>query len=132
MIDQAREGIRAQIAVNRSVIKIARARQTDDGFEGKTEDPSRPYVFHKISCRISHESRGPTPMQSSPSGFTINLSRYILVAHSVDIRMGDIFDWHGQGYEIGPVDPLYFGGQIIGYQAPLKESANAYEITRCG
>ena len=129
MTSQAREGIRAQIAINRSVVKIARARLADDG---KTEDPTRPYIFHKIACRISHESRGPTPMQSSPSGFTINLSRYILVEHSIDIRMGDIFDWNGQGYEIGPVDPLYFGGEIIGYQAPLKESANAYEITRCG
>jgi hypothetical protein len=132
MIAQAREGIMAQIAVNRSVVTIARARLVDDGFDGLVQDPINPITRHKIACRISHEFGVRMGLESAPSGFTTNLSRYILVSHTTDIKMGDIFDWHGKGYEIGPVDPLYYNDMIIGYQAPLKESSNADEITQCG
>ena len=132
MIAQAREGIRAQIALSRSTVTIARSRLVDSGFDSTVEDPFNPVVRHKISCRISHERSGPGMLEPAPGGFTSNLSRYILVSHTTDIAQKDIFSWHGKGYEIGPVDPLYYGDAIIGYQAPLKESANADEIADCG
>lgn len=132
MIAQAREGIRAQIALSKSLVTIARARMVDSGFDGTVEDPLNAVTRHRINCRISHERSGPSMLESSPGGFTSNLSRYILVSHTTDIKAGDVFDWHGKGYEIGPVDPLFCHDAIIGYQAPLKESANADEVTNCG
>ena len=132
MIAQAREGIRAQVALSKSTVTVARSRLVDNGFDGTVEDPLNPVTRHRISCRISHERSGPSMLEGAPGGFTTNLSRYILVSHTTDIKMGDIFDWHGKGYEIGPVDPLYYNDMIIGYQAPLKESANADEISKCG
>ena len=132
MIAQAREGIRSQIALNKSAVVVARARMTDDGFGNLVEDPLNPIERHRITCRISHEQSGPTLLASSPAGFTSNLSRYILVSYTTDIKEGDIFVWHSKGYEIGPVDPLYYNDAIIGYQAPLKESDNANEIADCG
>jgi len=122
-LQQARDGIIAQIAVNRSTVTLKRNELVSDGFGGYVDDPTGSSCeTHKIKCRIPHESKGPMETQSSPAGFTSKLARYIMVDYKTMILEGDTFDWKGKQFEIGPVDPLYYNDEVIGYQAPLKEA----------
>lgn len=122
MIRQSRAGIKAQIRVNPSIITVMRTAMIDNGMGVMIPDPYGTQETSYITCRISHESKGPDETGTSPAGFSTNLGRMILVAHTTEIIAGDRFDWQSKRYEIGPVDPLMFGNAIIGYQAPLKEA----------
>lgn len=122
MIRQARAGIKAQIRVNPSIITVMRTAMIDNGMGVMIPDPYGTQEPSYITCRISHESKGPDETGTSPAGFSTNLGRMILVAHTTEIIAGDRFEWQGKTLEIGAVDPLLFAGKVIAYQAPLKEA----------
>ncbi len=75
-----------------------------------------------IRARISHESRSVPQSGTAPVGLSTNLGRFIIADHRADLAKGDRFSWCGRGWEIGDVDPIIGAGQVIGYQATLKES----------
>jgi hypothetical protein len=123
-IKQARQGIEAQIAINKSTITVMRVAMIDSGMGDGALIPD-PYGNQEpkyFTCRITHESKGPDDLATSPAGFSTNLARMILAPYNTGILQGDKFTWQDKSYEIGPVDPLMFGNAIIGYQAPLKEA----------
>ena len=123
LLKQARDGIRRLINENPETIIIYRKELKDDGFGGLIEDPFGDETPHTIKCRLSHEKKFPGNLYPSPSGFTTNLSRFILVDHTVTIYEGDLFEAIDKEYRIGAVDPLLKFGGIIGYQAPLIEAS---------
>ena len=123
-IKQARQGIEAQIAINKSTIMVMRVVRIDSGMGDGALIPD-PYGNQEpkyFTCRITPESKGPDDLATSHAGFSTNLARMILEPYYTCILQCDKFDWHSKRYEIGPVDPLMFGNSVIGYQAPLKEA----------
>lgn len=119
-VSQAREGIRAQIRLNPASVTIHRLKMVSDGFGGMIPDPlGEPDTFD-ATVRISHESASVPSLSDASIGLSTNLSRFILADHRTKIQEGDRFNHIGYGWEIGFVDPLMHGSQVIGYQAPLK------------
>lgn len=107
---------------NPETIIMYRKDLTDDGFEGLVENPFGEETPETIKCRLSHERKFPGNYSPAPSGYTTNLSRFILVDHTVTIYEGDEFEAIGKRYKIGAVDLLKKFSGIIGYQAPLIEA----------
>lgn len=119
-VSQAREGIRAQIRLNPARVTIHRLKMVSDGFGGMIPDPlGEPDTFD-ATVRISHESASVPSLSDASIGLSTNLSRFILADHRTKIQEGDRFNHIGYGWEVGFVDPLMHGSQVIGYQAPLK------------
>lgn len=119
-VSQAREGIRAQIRLNPARVTIHRLNMVSDGFGGIIPDPlGEPDTFD-ATVRISHESASVPSLSDASIGLSTNLSRFILADHRTKIQEGDRFNHIGYGWEVGFVDPLMHGSQVIGYQAPLK------------
>lgn len=121
-MSQARDGIRANINANPSKLLFGRRHMVDDGFGGLMPDPLGVPDVYKAKVRISHESKSVPQLEQKPVGLGTNLSRFILADHKTQIHEGDRFVYQGIGWEIGVVDTLSFGSEIIGYQAPLKEA----------
>ncbi|NCC65758.1 MAG: hypothetical protein EOM15_14000, partial [Spirochaetia bacterium] len=97
-IKQARQGIEAQIAINKSTIKVMRVSMVDSGMGDDTLIPD-PYGKEKayyFTCRITHESKGPDDLATSPAGFSTNLARMILAPYNTGILQGDKFDWQSK------------------------------------
>lgn len=121
MTSQARQGIIAQINANPSRLSFMRLNMVDDGFGGEISmgDPKN----YTAKVRISHESKSVPQLEPKPVGLGTNLARYILADYKTLIKEGDRFTYHGTGWEVGVVDPLSYGSEIVGYQAPIKEAA---------
>ena len=120
MIRQARKGIQKSISLNESKVIIeSPSKMIDNGYGILVPDLTSTKTYRKISCRISYEKKMVDGVQSVENvGYSTNLSRFILTDYKTPIYKGERFD----NYEIMQVYPLYFMGDIIGYQAPLKES----------
>lgn len=121
MISQARAGIIAQINANPSRIRFIRQSMVDDGFGGQI--PMGDPLKYTAKVRISHESKSVPQLEPKPVGLGTNLARYILSDYKTLIQEGDRFNYQGTGWEVGVVDPLSYGSEIVGYQAPIKEAA---------
>lgn len=126
-LSQARKGIQFSINESPETIIIYRKPLTDNGFDGLIENPFGTETAHTIKCRLSHEKKFPGNLDSSSAGFTQNLARFILVNYQTIIYENDIFEsaLSEKSFKIGPVDPLYKFGGVIGYQASLIEAAPA-------
>lgn len=122
VLSQARAGVTAKIKIDPITVVIPRPPMIDDGFGNMVEDPYGTPVNYRVTVRVSHDRKGPANLESSPTGFSTNLFRYILANYKADIREGDKITYQNKSYMIGPVDPLTFMGGVIGYQAPLKEA----------
>lgn len=122
LLKQARSGIKALInespfTVTKSVYPLV-----SDGFGGMVEDPTGTPVPSTIKIRISHERRQTFLNSEKPSGLSTDLQRFAMWAYDVTMEEGDsITGIADKNYRIGPVDPLYKFGGIIGYQAKLIE-----------
>jgi hypothetical protein len=123
VISQARQGIKAQIKANQSDLLMVRMGLVDDGFGGLMPDPMGVPVVYKAKVRISHESKSVSNLEPKPVGLGTNLARFILADYKTLIHEGDRFTYQGTGWEVGVVDPLSYGSEIVGYQAPIKEAA---------
>lgn len=121
MMSQARAGIAAQINANPSRLRFIRLTMVDDGFGG--EIPMGDPMKYTAKVRISHESKSVPQLEQKPVGLGTNLARYILSDYKTLIKEGDRFVYQGTGWEVGVVDPLSYGSEIVGYQAPIKEAA---------
>jgi hypothetical protein len=122
-LKQARASIRAKIRENPSSIIILRTPMVDNGFGGEIPDPFGDPIEYVYKVRLSHERKTVAEAETTPAGFSTNLSRFILADYKAVLIDGDIFDAIGKSWQIGKVDPLYAFGGIIGYQAPLREAA---------
>lgn len=122
MISQARAGIIAQINANPSRLGFIRLNMVDDGFGGQI--PMGDPLKYTAKVRISHESKSVPQLEPKPVGLGTNLARYILADYKTLIQEGDRFNYQGTGWEVGVVDPLSYGSEIVGYQAPIKEAAS--------
>lgn len=122
MISQARAGIIAQINANPSRLSFIRLDMVDDGFGGQI--PMGDPLKYTAKVRISHESKSVPQLEPKPVGLGTNLARYILADYKTLIQEGDRFNYQGTGWEVGVVDPLSYGSEIVGYQAPIKEAAS--------
>lgn len=122
MISQARAGIIAQINANPSRLRFIRQSMVDDGFGGQI--PMGDPLKYTAKVRISHESKSVPQLEPKPVGLGTNLARYILADYKTLIQEGDRFNYQGTGWEVGVVDPLSYGSEIVGYQAPIKEAAS--------
>lgn len=120
-MSQARAGIAAQINANPSRLRFIRLKMVDDGFGG--ELPMGDPMKYTAKVRISHESKSVSNLEPKPVGLGTNLARYILADYKTLIKEGDRFVYQGTGWEVGVVDPLSYGSEIVGYQAPIKEAA---------
>lgn len=120
-MSQARKGIIAQIKLNPARVKFHRLKMVDNGFGGLIPDPLGEADTFDATVRVAHEALVTVPeLKDSPIGRSTNLGRFILADYRTEIHEGDRFNYIGYGWEIGFVDPLVYGEQIIGYQAPLK------------
>ena len=122
MISQARAGIIAQINANQSRLRFIRQSMVDDGFGGQI--PMGDPLKYTAKVRISHESKSVPQLEPKPVGLGTNLARYILADYKTLIQEGDRFNYQGTGWEVGVVDTLSYGSDIVGYQAPIKEAAS--------
>lgn len=122
MISQARAGIIAQINANPSRLRFIRLNMVDDGFGGQI--PMGDPLKYTAKVRISHESKSVPQLEQKPVGLGTNLARYILADYKTLIQEGDRFNYQGTGWEVGVVDPLSYGSEIVGYQAPIKEATS--------
>lgn len=122
LLKQARDGLKRIINENPETVIIYRKDLVDDGFGGLIEDPFGNETPHTIKCRLSHEKKFPGNFYPSPSGFTTNLSRFILVDHKTVVYEGDEFEAIDKRFKIGAVDSLDKFEGVIGYQAPLIEA----------
>ena len=120
-MSQARAGIAAQINANPSRLRFIRLTMVDDGFGGELPmgDPTK----YTAKVRISHESKSVSNLEPKPVGLGTNLARYILADYKTLIKEGDRFVYQGTGWDVGVVDTLSYGSEIVGYQAPIKEAA---------
>lgn len=119
MIKQARRGIQESIKINKSVITLQTPPPLVYNSIGElVKDTTKQWTSKTVTCRISYESKIIDSQINAPTGASTNLSRFILTDYRTPLIKGQRFD----NYEVGVVYPLYFMGQIIGYQAPLKES----------
>ena len=119
---QARSGVSAKIRLDPTIIVISRLPMLSDGFGGLVQDPTGTPIEYRYTVRISHDSKGPADLTSSPNGFSTNLFRYVLADHKTDLKEGDRIAWQSKVFMVGPVDPLTYMSKVIGYQAPLKEA----------
>jgi len=119
---QARSGVSAKIKLDPITIVISRPPMLSDGFGGLVQDPTGTPIEYRYTVRISHDSKGPADISSAPSGFSTNLFRYVLADHKTDLHEGDRIAWQSKTFMVGPVDPLTYLSEVIGYQAPLKEA----------
>ncbi len=122
MLMQARDGVSAQIAVDKSHIVIMRGQMVPDGSGGYVVDPYSDPVPHGYDVRLSHDAKGPASLEQGPAGFTTNLYRFMTMDWRGGIEQNETFEWMDKRYMVGPVDPLTFMGAVIGYQAPLAEA----------
>lgn len=122
MTSQARAGIIAQINANPSRLRFIRQSMVDDGFGGQI--PMGDPLKYTAKVRISHESKSVPQLEPKPVGLGTNLARYILADYKTLIQEGDRFNYQGTGWEVGVVDPLSYGSEIVGYQAPIKEATS--------
>ena len=119
---QARAGVSAKIKLDPTSIIVSRLPMLSDGFGGLVQDPTGTPIEYRYTVRISHDSKGPADLSSAPSGFSTNLFRYVLADHKTDLHEGDRIAWQSKTFMVGPVDPLTYLSEVIGYQAPLKEA----------
>jgi len=122
-LKQARTGFKKNVAVNRSRITLTRQPMTTDPITGElVPDPTGTATTEDIYCRITHE-RSIVPQDTSNSaGLSTNLQRMIMADWENEPTAGDLFDWNGHQWEVGPVDLVVQFGGTVGYQAPLKEA----------
>lgn len=119
-MSQARKGIIAQIKLNPARVTFHRLKMVDNGFGGLIPDPLGEADTFDATVRIAHESASVPSLSDAPIGKSTNLLRFILTDHRTEIQEGDRFNYIELGWEVGVVDPLVHGSQVIGYQAPLK------------
>lgn len=126
-LKQARDGILASINDNPTTIIIYTSPTTTDPQGNTVPDPFATKVESGTArVRLSHERKGPDPASETEAGFSTNLGRYILSDYQTPLEAGQVFpDTLGKSWQIMSVDPLQFKGDIIGYQAPLKEATSA-------
>lgn len=119
-MSQARKGIIAQIKINPARVTFHRLKMVDNGFGGLIPDPLGEADIFDATVRVAHEAASVPSLSDSPIGKSTNLARFIITDHKTKIKQGDRFNYIGFGWEVGFVDPLMHGSQVIGYQAPLK------------
>lgn len=120
---QARAGQKKLIAENRSYLVQTYQPTTTDPITGdQVPNPAATAVTENIYCRIMHErAQVPTDTQN-PAGMSTNLNRMIMTDWENVPRYGATIAWESLTFEIGPVDPIYKYGGLVGYQAPLTEA----------
>jgi len=125
-LTQRRKAIQQKIKENPTAIITYSKSMIDDGMGGLIEDPyGTPVPDDTRYVRLSHEQGMSVPKQGTvPAGVSTNLQRFILSDYQTVITEGETFEAIGKEWRIGPVDPLYASGGIIGYQAPLMEAAD--------
>ena len=121
MTSQARQGIVAQINANPEQAQIHTFNMVDDGFGG--ELPMGDPMKYTAKVRISHESKSVPQLEPKPVGLGTKSCAFILADYKTLIHEGDRFNYQGTGWEVGVVDTLSYGSEIVGYQAPIKEAA---------
>jgi len=123
-LHQARNGFKRLISENGSRVTLMRQPLVVDPNDPSklVPDPVGVMTEHSIYCRITHE-RGIVAQDTlNPAGLSTNLQRMIMSDWQNIPHQYDIFEWNDYTFEIGPVDPIYKFGGIVGYQAPLKEA----------
>lgn len=128
-LTQRRKAIQNKIKENPTAIITYSKPMVDDWMGGLVEDPfGTPVAEDTRYVRISHEQGMTVPKNGPvPAGISTNLQRFILSDYQTVITEGETFEAIGKEWRIGPVDPLYASGGIIGYQAPLMEAADLDE-----
>jgi hypothetical protein len=122
-LKQTRDAQRKIIRENPSRITLSRQPTTTDPITGETvQDPTGTPTTHSIWCRITHERRMVADNEQNPAGLSTNLQRMIMTDWENIPQENDTFTWNGRGYQVGPVDPIWKFGGIVGYQAPLMEA----------
>ena len=122
MISQARAGIIAQINANQSRLRFIRQSMVDDGFGGQI--PMGDPLKYTAKVRISHESKSVPQLEPKPVGLWNQSCTLYPADYKTLIQEGDRFNYQGTGWEVGVVDTLSYGSDIVGYQAPIKEAAS--------
>jgi hypothetical protein len=119
LVRQKRKAIIAQINLNKKVVDIETPPpMVYNSIGEEVKDTSKPWTINTIKCRIAYEQKSVDGQAEVASGFSTNLSRFILTDYKTPLQKGQRFE----NYEVGVVYPMTFMGEIIGYQAPLKES----------
>jgi len=95
---------------------------TDPIGGGQVPDPTGTVTTEDIYCRITHERSTVPQDTTTPAGLSTNLQRMIMADWNNEPTAGDLFEWNGHQWEVGPVDPVMQFGGVVGYQAPLKEA----------
>jgi len=123
MITQIKSGIKKAIAQNRFRVILKRFPTMTDPITGETiRNQAGTKTSHPIYCRIAHERAQVPANNETPAGLSTNLNRFIITDHNQSPVEHDTFTWQGKDWEVGPVDPVRIKGQVIEYQAPLKEA----------
>lgn len=122
-VRQARQAIISQIKVNAARLTVYRYPLVESFGELKPDFTKAP-ATHELVARIAHERKAIPDSVAGSTGESTNLSRFIIADYKSDIKKYDRFRYEAKAWQVGDIDPLSYGGERTGYQAPLEEAAD--------
>ena len=120
---QLRDGIRAHIAEDPTIVKVNHYPLIDDGYGNMVPDTTGTPEEVKARVRLQHESSGVQANQIGPSGLDTNLSLYVLTDHRAPLLEGDQFSALGFTWTVGPVNEFRRHGGMYKTEAPLSKGS---------
>ena len=121
-LDQARNAIRCIIDENPCVVDITRALSAmDNGFGAKIPNAAGAKQTVKVRGRLSVEASSVQRDHEVASGPDTSFTMFITTDYVTPINKGEIFDYDGNTWTIGPVTELKRFGGVIGHHAALTK-----------
>jgi len=117
-LHQLRDGIRAHIAEDPTIVTPMRCPIVGDGFGGQAPSGT-PEAQQAARIRIQHERGAVQSNAVGPAGLDTSLSLYALTDHRTPLAQGDTFTAFGSSWTVGPVNVFRRHGGIYKTEAPL-------------
>lgn len=119
-LEQMRRGMERLIELDGDTGYLTRRAMADNG-RGLMVPSDGTVDVLPVVCRVSYQSGGVWPAKSDEAGLTIDTTPYVLARWDADVLMGDVLEWRGKKYTVGPVSRPQLGGGATCTQAPLTE-----------
>lgn len=128
---QARRMIARTIEDNPLELTLARAETAESGAGLTVPDPYGSRYNVQARGRIAPMPYGAQRVGSpeiTSAGVGVTDRQFILVTRGESVLEGDVLEYNGYEWTVGPVQAIYRFGGVVGKQAPLQKGAEI-EVT---